>query len=57
MVKGGTARRFESSWSSALPIMHKENGWHHCGDYKALNARTIPDRYPIRHTHDYSHHF
>lgn len=25
-----------------------------CGDYKAHNSRTIPDRYPIPQLHDYS---
>jgi hypothetical protein len=56
MLREGTARRFESSWSSALHIVpKKDKGWHPFGDYRALNTRTIPDRYPVRHIHDYSH--
>jgi hypothetical protein len=56
MLRDGTARRSESSWSSALHIVSKkDNGWRPCRDYRALNSRTIPDRHPIRHIHDYSH--
>lgn len=57
MLQDGTARPSDSPWSSPLHITTKKGGtgWRPCGDYRALNARTIPDSYPVRHIQDFAH--
>lgn len=56
MQQIGICRPSKSCWSSPLHVVTKKNGEiRPCGDYRALNAITKPDLYPIPRIQDFTY--
>lgn len=56
MQEMGICRPSRSQWASPLHVVPKKDGQiRPCGDYRRLNAITIPDRYPVPRLQDFTY--
>lgn len=55
LLDQGIIRPSDSPWASPIHLVQKSNGdFRVCGDFRKLNSITEPDRYPIKHIHDFA---
>lgn len=55
MMEDGECRPSKSDWASPLhPVPKQEGSWRMTGDYRALNAVTKNDRYPVPNILDFN---
>lgn len=56
LMKLGICQPSKSNYSSPLHMVLKSNGQYRpCGDYRALNKQTKPDKYPLPHLQDFTY--
>lgn len=55
MINEGICQPSKSQWSSPLHVVTKKDGTLRlCGDYRALNAQTTPDKYGVPNLRDFT---